>query len=118
MNSSSERLLEIIRKLEYDGVSDNGYGFTQLDGSSSYEDAAYQIAIELAKINGNLSENWYEVDNFFGKIIKALEEKLRIVRNELEIYSQSSLSNEKELIAVVREVNDKANDILKKLSII
>ena len=118
MNSSSERLLEIIRKLEYDGLTNEGYGFKLGDGTTTHSDSSYQIAVELGGVNENLSNNWYEVDNFFGKIIGALEEKLRVVRSELEIYSQSSISNEEELVTVVREVSDKANDILKRLAII
>lgn len=102
--SSSERLLEIIRGLEFDG---------------DYRHAGVweHISWELSSINPSLAEEWSNVESFFSKVRAALEENLSVVRNELELYSTSSVSIEEELVSVVQEVISSSESILKKLGL-
>lgn len=107
-SSSSEELLEIIRGLEFNDVGNSHVG-TGVN--------VYGVSIVLEDVNSFLAEEWRNVGDFFDKVLHVLEEDLRVVRNELEVYGQSSMSIEQELINVVQEVNSTATAILNKFNI-
>lgn len=107
-SSSSEELLEIIRGLEFNDVGNSHVG-TGVN--------VFGVSIVLEEVNSFLAEEWRNVGDFFDKVLHVLEEDLRVVRNELEVYGQSSMSIEQELINVVQEVNSTATAILNKFNI-
>ena len=108
MDSGAKELLEIIRKLEGESLSGDYYECT---GAANVRDLVDPADHALAR-------GWDEVYRFYRKVVSALEEDLRIVRNELEVYSQSSIDIEEALIGTVKEVQDKASELLKKLDIV
>ena len=105
--SSSKELLEVIRKLDGEAITDN-YNCT----------AAGNIANLVDPANHLLARSWEEVRQFFRKVEITLEKNLRVVRTELEIYSESSINIEDKLISTVQEVQDTANELLKQLNIL
>lgn len=107
-SSSSEELLEIIRGLEFHDVNNSHVG-TGVN--------VFGVSNVLEEVNSFLAEEWRNVGDFFDKVLQVLEEDLRVVRNELEVYGQSSMSIEQELINVVQEVNSTATAILNKFNI-
>lgn len=107
MNSSSEKLLEILRRLDYDSAS-----------GEVYMNSPYCISTMFYPFNGPLYNEWKTVEEFFDKICGALRDKLDVVRMELELYSQASIAAEENLDAAVREINAKANEILKSFDLI
>lgn len=107
-SSSSEELLEIIRGLEFNDAGNSHVG-TGVN--------VFGVSMVLEEVNSFLAEEWRNVGDFFDRVLHVLEEDLRVVRNELEVYGQSSMSIEQDLINVVQEVNSTATAILNKFNI-
>lgn len=107
-SSSSDRLLAALRKLEFDNTEGRGLLFYECD----------YVAGRLSDVNSVLAEQWREVGNFLDKVTEALEVALREVRNEVEIYAQSSVAIEDELVSVVREVYEACETLLKEINLI
>lgn len=105
MDSSSQELLEALRSLDYDSNSDSNVYFSDM------------LSDDFESIDKSMSNQWREVEGFFKKVLFATNENLRIVRSELEAFSESSYNIEEHLLEVVHEVCDTVEELLKELNL-
>lgn len=107
--SSSDTLLEAIRKFEYDYTGSDKYGCAS---------SAFLISGDLRSVSSWLSSEWNNVYEFLNKVMDVYEEELRLLRSEMELYAQSSIGIEEELATVIQNVFNEASRILSGLGIV
>ena len=104
-SSSSERLLNVIRGLEYD------------DANRSAKLNTYDLQSILSPVSPRLGQDWANVGDFFDRVRQALSTDLNIVKTELEVYSTSSIENESELVSILTEIVSARESILGRLGL-